>query len=219
MSLHVENLHKSYSQGTQNLEILRGLNLEVKTGEVVAVVGKSGSGKSTLLSLLAGLDSPDSGKISLANASIEKLSQDELSQWRGKNVGIVFQQFHLMAHLTALENVLFPMEILGQDNPSRAEALLADLGLGARMHHLPRELSGGECQRVAIARALSTKPNLLLADEPSGNLDTDTGEQVMNSFFQQVRKSNTTTMLVTHNRELADRCDRKLILHHGILSS
>lgn len=219
MSLHVRNLVKTYTQGDSKINILRTLNLELNDGEVIAVIGKSGSGKSTLLSVLAGLDFPDSGSIHIGGETIESMSQDKLSVWRGKNIGIVFQQFHLLAHLTALENVALPLEIMGAEVQNKPEALLKDLGLGHRLHHLPRELSGGECQRVAIARALVTEPKLLLADEPSGNLDVETGEQVMTSFLQLIKKRKTTTILVTHNRELADRCDRKLILENGQLHS
>ncbi len=218
MSLEIRDVFKSYTQGGESVPVLQGLNARVETGEVVAVLGQSGSGKSTLLALLAGLDAPSTGTILLRGEAVEKKSAAELARWRGKNIGIVFQQYHLLAHLSAQENVEFPLEILGiNGREALARGLLEDLGLGHRLQHLPREMSGGECQRVAIARALATKPNLLLADEPSGNLDTDTGEKVMESFFRQVRKLRTTTLLVTHNRELAERCDRRLLLEHGKL--
>lgn len=216
MSLEIRDVHKVYVQGGQNISVLQGLSGEVKEGEIVAVLGQSGSGKSTLLALLAGLDSPSAGSILLRGESVEKMSPEQLARWRGENIGIVFQQYHLLAHLTALENVELPLEILGREERTKiATELLTDLGLAHRLHHLPREMSGGECQRVAIARALATKPNLLLADEPSGNLDSDTGDKVMEAFFRQVRKLKTTTILVTHNRELAERCDRRLVLSHG----
>jgi putative ABC transport system ATP-binding protein len=216
MSLEIRDVHKVYVQGEQNISVLQGLSGTVKDGEIVAVLGQSGSGKSTLLALLAGLDSPSAGSILLRGEPVEKKSPEELARWRGENIGIVFQQYHLLAHLTALENVELPLEILGREDRTKiATELLSDLGLGHRLHHLPREMSGGECQRVAIARALATKPNLLLADEPSGNLDSDTGDKVMEAFFRQVRKLKTTTILVTHNRELAERCDRRLMLQHG----
>lgn len=216
MSLEIRDVHKVYVQGGENISVLKSLNGTVKEGEVVAVLGQSGSGKSTLLALLAGLDIPSAGTILLRGEAVEKKSPEELARWRGANIGIVFQQYHLLAHLTALENVELPLEILGRpDREKIATELLKDLGLGHRLHHLPRQLSGGECQRVAIARALAPKPNLLLADEPSGNLDSDTGDKVMEAFFRQVRKLKTTTILVTHNRELAKFCDRRLVLNHG----
>lgn len=218
MSLVIRDLHKSYSQGSEAIPVLRGVNLTVEEGAIVAVLGESGSGKSTLLSLLAGLDRPSAGSILLRGEAIEQRSQDELARWRGKNIGIVFQQYHLLPHLTAQENVELPLEILKLNNrAARASGLLEDLSLGHRLHHLPRQLSGGESQRVAIARALAPNPGLLLADEPSGNLDSDTGEKVMEAFFRQVRKLKTTTILVTHSRELAARCDRQVTLSHGVL--
>lgn len=219
MSLEIRDLHKSYEQGGQAIPVLRGLNVTVNEGSIVAILGESGSGKSTLLALLAGLDRPSAGSILLRGEAVEQKSQDALAHWRGKNIGIVFQQYHLLPHLTAQENVELPLEILGiGGRRERAEALLEDMGLSKRRHHLPRQMSGGECQRVAIARALAPNPSLLLADEPSGNLDSDTGQRVMDSFFAQVRKLKTTTLLVTHSRELAKRCDRQLLLAHGSLS-
>jgi putative ABC transport system ATP-binding protein len=218
MSLSVKGLSKSFHQGGQEIPVLQNLEMEVAPGQIVAVLGQSGSGKSTLLALLAGLDRPTSGSILLRGEAVERKSPEELSHWRGKNIGIVFQQYHLLPHLTAQENVELPLEILGLPRREEtAKELLADLGLSHRLSHLPRQLSGGECQRVAIARALATGPSLLLADEPSGNLDSDTGEKVMEAFFRQLRKLETTTLLVTHNRELAERCDRKLLLSHGRL--
>ncbi len=219
MSLKIQDLQKFYVQGEKRIPVLQGLSTEVKKGEVVAILGQSGSGKSTLLALLAGLDFPDSGFLDLDGYSLKGKSADELSKWRAKNIGIVFQQYHLLPHLTAQENVELPLEILGVGNRSSiATQLLRDLGLESRAHHFPRQMSGGECQRVAIARALATNPKILLADEPSGNLDAETGDSVMEAFFQQVRKMQTTTLLVTHNRELADRCDRKLLLKQGKLT-
>jgi putative ABC transport system ATP-binding protein len=216
LSLNIIDLYKSYGQGNLSVPVLKGINLQVKEGEIVAILGQSGSGKSTLLSLLAGLDQPNSGSILLHGESIHDKSQDSLAQWRGKNIGIVFQQYHLLPFLSAQENVELPLEILGiEDRSARAASLLHDLGLDHRKDHLPREMSGGESQRVAIARALAPEPKLLLADEPSGNLDFETGEKVMEAFFRQVRKHKTTTLLVTHNRELAERCDRKILLAQG----
>ncbi len=217
MSLLLRDVCKSFLQGKTRLSILQGVSAEVKTGEIVAVLGKSGSGKSTLLALLAGLDLPDSGSIVLNGQPVETLSPDDLTRWRGGNVGVVFQQYHLMPHLTAWENVVLPMEVRGDVDEGWARRLLCDLGLEHRFHHFPSELSGGECQRVAIARALVTKPALLLADEPSGSLDVATGEQVMAAFFQEVRKTGTTAILVTHSPELAARCDRRFSLEGGRL--
>jgi len=219
MSLKILGLEKYFFQGEKKIPVLQGLQAEIQKGEVVAILGQSGSGKSTLLALLAGLDVPDAGALELDGYSLKGKTADELSLWRAKNVGIVFQQYHLLPHLTAQENVELPLEILGVSERSAiATQLLQDLGLKDRVHHFPRQMSGGECQRVAIARALATSPKILLADEPSGNLDSDTGDSVMDAFFQQVRKLKTTTLLVTHNRELAEKCDRKLLLKSGKLT-
>lgn len=218
MSLKITNLNKSYLQGADKLNILKNLNLETKLSEVVAIVGASGSGKSTFLSLVAGLDRFDSGDISINDTSIKNLSSSEMTQFRAKNIGFVFQQFHLVNHLTAFENIQLPMQILNQKiSKEQLMQKLDDVGLRERAQHKPTELSGGECQRLAIARGLITKPKLLLADEPSGNLDTETGSKVMNLFFQQVKESKTTCLLVTHDIELAKKCDRILILKDGSL--
>ncbi|MCX7978377.1 MAG: ABC transporter ATP-binding protein [Bdellovibrionaceae bacterium] len=218
MTISIENLRKSYQQAEQTIEILKGINAEIRQKEVVAVIGQSGAGKSTLLTLLAGLDRPDSGKIRVNNTDITALSEDELTAFRGKNISIVFQQYHLIRHLTALENVCLPLEIQGRkDVIPRATALLDEVGLAHRLDHNPAQLSGGECQRVAIARALIVEPLLLLADEPSGNLDSKTGDKVMENFFSSVRKHGTTTILVTHNQALASRCDRVFRLENGQL--
>lgn len=218
MSIQIKGLNKSYHLGAQPINIIKDLNVKIKTSEVVAVLGSSGSGKSTLLSLLAGLDSSDSGEILFNEINIAQLNQKELTAFRSENIGIVFQNYYLVSHLTALENVLLPLEIQNKIiNIDEAESLLQKVGLGHRLHHAPGELSGGESQRLAIARALITKPQLLLADEPSGSLDTETGKKVMDLFFDQVRENKTTTILVTHDRALADRCDRVLKLENGQL--
>lgn len=220
MSLQIENLFKNYQQAGQELSILKGLNCHIEKGEVIAILGQSGSGKSTLLSLLAGLDRPTEGRIKINQQDITHLSEEEMTQFRAKNIGIIFQQFHLIPHLTALENVLLPLEILNekpQTAKSKAKEMLALVGLSHRLEHLPSQLSGGECQRVAMARALVVEPNCLLADEPSGNLDTETGVQVMSLFFDVVRKFKTTTVLVTHSQELASRCDRIFHLKNGVM--
>ena len=218
MSLNIKNVVKSYRQGLEKLTILKDLNLSVETGEVVAIVGASGSGKSTFLSLVAGLDSYDSGEITINNQRLSGLTKKQMTHFRAETIGFVFQQFHLISHLTAFENLALPLQIL--ERPYEDGFILAQLdqvGLRERAEHKPTEMSGGECQRLALARALITKPLLLLADEPSGSLDAETGQKVMNLFFDQVRKTKTTTLLVTHDLELAKMCDRQLILKQGQL--
>lgn len=218
MSLIIKNIFKSYRQGPETLSILKDLSLSVQTGTLVAIVGASGSGKSTFLSLLAGLDSLDQGEIIVNDQKINLLSKKEMTQFRAKTIGFVFQQFHLISHLTAFENLALPLQILNRPfEKSFIMEKLTHVGLKERAGHKPTEMSGGECQRLGVARALITQPSLLLADEPSGNLDTETGRKVMNLFFDQVRKTKTTTLLVTHDLELAKSCDRKLILKDGQL--
>ena len=218
MKLILQNLQKSFHQMSEEIRVLKGLEANISDGEVVAVVGQSGSGKSTLLSLMAGLDKPDSGKIFVNGTDITLFGQKEMTAFRAINIGFVFQQFHLMSHLTALENVMLPLEIFGRSHPEKsAQEMLEKMNLSQRLKHFPSQLSGGECQRVAIARALVVKPNLLLADEPSGNLDIETGTHVMDEFFSQVRQQKVTTVLVTHSDVIAQRCDRKLRLQNGIL--
>ena len=185
---------------------------------MVSIVGQSGSGKSTLLSILAGLERADSGAILVDSVDLTPMSEQELTLFRAQNIAIVFQQYHLMSHLTAVENVMLGLEILRMEKPrERAEEALIELGLAHRLHHFPSQLSGGECQRVAIARALVVKPKILLADEPSGNLDIHTGDKVMDVFFDIVKKHNITTLLVTHSEQLAKRCQRILRLNEGQL--
>lgn len=220
MSLKITNLKKTYKQSNETLTILNHLNLQVSTSEVVAVVGASGSGKSTFLSLLAGLDSFDEGDIEINSKSIKNLSRQAMTKFRGENIGFIFQQFHLISHLTAYENISLPLEILGRDYTEQ-EILqaLQNVSLDHRAKHKPSELSGGECQRLALARGLITKPSLLLADEPSGSLDSETGHKVMTLFFEQIRASQATTILVTHDVDLAKRCDRVYILKNGCFNS
>ena len=209
---------KSFQQGNHKVNVLERLDLEVNKGEKVAILGPSGCGKSTLLSLLAGLDNPDSGTVEIDGTDLAKINEDQLSQTRSEKLGIVFQQYHLMRNLTAVENVGLPLEILGTaDFAVRAPTALKEVGLDHRATHFPSEMSGGECQRVAIARALVTRPSLILADEPSGNLDQKTGDEVMDILFNLCREHTTSLVLVTHNRELADRCDRSLLLNEGAL--
>jgi len=212
------NLRKSYGQGDAKVEVLKGINLEIKKGETLALIGKSGSGKSTLLSLLAGLDYPDSGEISINGKTISSMSEKELTSFRAAHMGIIFQQFHLVSTLTAFENVLLPLELLKRPGAQeKALALLESVGLGHRSHHLPSQLSGGESQRVAMARALAIGPAILFADEPSGNLDEETGEKVMDLLFQMVKETGTTLVLVTHDQDLAKKCQRIVHLEHGSL--
>lgn len=214
----IDKISKTYSQGGKRIEVLNHLSLKVKKGETVAILGQSGSGKSTFLSLLAGLDQPDFGKIEIDGTDLTKLKQEDLAHFRSKNLGIVFQQYHLMSNLTAHENVSLPLELQRQkEAEAKARKALEQVGLSHRLSHLPSELSGGECQRVALARAMVTKPSLILADEPSGNLDGNTGKEVMNLLFKLCREHEQTLILVTHNHELAKLCDRCLELRDGRL--
>jgi putative ABC transport system ATP-binding protein len=217
--MNVVNVRKSYGYGPSKVEVLKGINLKIETGETLALVGKSGSGKSTLLSLMSGLDQLDSGEIWILGKCVNQLSEKELTSFRAQNMGIVFQQFHLVSTLTALENVLLPLNILKDPNAEQIAVKLIDqVGLAHRSHHLPSELSGGESQRVAIARALSTRPAILFADEPSGNLDEETGDKVMDLLFKMVKETGTTLVLVTHDPDLASKCSRVIHLEHGSLA-
>ncbi len=210
------NVRKSYGHGPSRVEVLKGINLTIEAGETLSLVGKSGSGKSTLLSLMAGLDKVDSGEIWIQGQPINNLSEKDLTRFRARTMGIVFQQFHLVSTLSALENVLLPLNLLKSENAlATATKLIEQVGLGHRAHHLPSELSGGESQRVAIARALATRPAVLFADEPSGNLDEETGEKVMDLLFQMVKETGTTLVLVTHDHDLAKKCSRMIQLEHG----
>jgi putative ABC transport system ATP-binding protein len=215
MKLIVENIKKDFIQGKNIVKVLDNMNLEIGSGEIIALLGKSGSGKSTLLSLLAGLEKPDLGSITIDKIDITKLSEEELCVWRASHLGIVFQQFNLIPHLTALENVMLPLEINGVDNEQRAIDWLNLVELGERIHHYPSMLSGGEQQRVAIARALVFGPPLLLADEPTGNLDSETGKKIIEILLSIVRKEKTTMILVTHDEELAARADRIIRIKGG----
>ena len=214
--LSVKKLSKEFKQGPTIIHALRNISFELESSQTLAIVGPSGSGKSTLLSLLAGLDTPSSGEILIGEDVITQMNQRELTRFRAQNIGIVFQQFHLMKLLTAQENVSLPLEILGQkDSESRSLEILHRLGLSSRKNHFPHQLSGGECQRVALARAAVIRPKILLADEPSGNLDTQTGESVMNELFQLAADTAMTLILITHDMKLAGRCQRNLRLFGG----
>jgi len=213
-------LSKQVDSGGVALTILDGLNLAVGAGESLAILGASGSGKSTLLGLLAGLDLPSAGKVVLDGADIFALDEDGRAALRGRLVGFVFQSFQLLPALTALENVMLPLELAGAaDAQALAETVLLRVGLGGRLKHLPSRLSGGEQQRVAIARAFVAHPKLLLADEPTGNLDPVTGERVIEVLFELNREHGTTLLLVTHDEGLARRCDRRLQLVNGALEA
>jgi putative ABC transport system ATP-binding protein len=216
--LKVNRVCKAYQQGNHRVEVLEHLSMSADAGEKIAILGPSGCGKSTLLSLLAGLDKPDVGTVEIDAQDLAKMSEDARTRTRSERLGIVFQQYHLMRNLTAIENVGLPLEILGKaDYADRARMALKAVGLSHRVAHFPSEMSGGECQRVAIARALVARPSVVLADEPSGNLDQKTGEEVMELLFSLCDEHNTTLILVTHNEELTKRCDRALILKNGAL--
>lgn len=218
--LRTTNLVKTVETGDGALSILKGINLEIKAAERVAIVGPSGSGKSTLLGLLAGLDLPTSGAICWDGRDITTMNEDQRAALRGQWVGFVFQSFQLLPSLSALENVMLPMELAGQrDAREQAEGFLARVGLSHRIKHYPRQLSGGEQQRVAIARAFASSPKILFADEPTGNLDLKTGEQIIDLLFSLNQQAGTTLILVTHDPKLADRCDRVLQLDDGVLVS
>ena len=214
--LEARNVSKTVPSPEGPLTILADVSLSVRTGETLAIIGASGAGKSTLLALLAGLDSPSAGRVLIAGADLTELDEDGRAAVRGRHVGFVFQSFHLIPSLTALENVMLPLELRGRrDAREIAAQALAQVGLTPRSAHYPKQLSGGEQQRVAIARAYVTHPDVLFADEPTGNLDTHTGQRVTDLLFELNRSTGSTLVLVTHDRELASRCGRILELDAG----
>ncbi|HDN78882.1 MAG TPA: ABC transporter ATP-binding protein [Chloroflexi bacterium] len=218
--IELEGVKKSYQQGSRKVEVLKGVDLFVGEGEFVAVVGPSGSGKSTLLNIIGGLDRPTQGRVMVAGEEISRMDEEALARWRGRNIGFVFQFFQLLPTLTALENVMLPMELMGTfkgRRKERAMELLEMVGLADRAHHLPGELSGGEQQRVALARALVNDPPIILADEPTGNLDSVSGARVMRALSQFHRQGKT-IVLVTHQMKLAQEADRVLQLQDGVLN-
>ena len=216
--LEAQNLTKQVSSPEGALTIVDDVSLQIRAGESVAIVGASGAGKSTLLALLAGLDEPSSGKVVLAGADLTRLDEDGRARLRADRVGFVFQSFHLVPALTALENVMLPLELAGRGDARRgALEALERVGLRERTGHYPRQLSGGEQQRVALARAFVTRPAVLFADEPTGNLDTTTGGRIAELLFDLNVHSNTTVVLVTHDRNLASRCGRVLVMESGRL--
>ena len=211
-----KNIQKSYG----NLEVLKNIDLSIEEGEIVSIVGKSGAGKSTLLHILGTLDQADSGDLEINNTKTQDLNSEELSKFRNQQIGFVFQFHHLLPEFTALENVCFPALIAKKNNKDvqlRATSLLTDLGLKDRIHHKPNQLSGGEQQRVAVARALMNDPAVILADEPSGNLDTETSNELHQLFFELRAKHQQTFIIVTHNLELAKMSDRTLVMKDGCI--
>jgi putative ABC transport system ATP-binding protein len=214
----LSGVNLSLGRGAARVHILRDIGLYIGRGEAVALLGPSGSGKSTLLMVMTGLERPDSGAVVVAGQDLRKLDEDGLARFRGTHVGIVFQAFHLIPTMTALENVAVPLELAGErDAMARARRELEAVGLGQRLHHYPAELSGGEQQRVALARALAPNPAIVVADEPTGNLDEATGHEIIELLFRGHRERGTTLVLVTHDTELAARCDRVLHMHSGKL--
>ncbi len=215
---HIElrNLSRRLPSGDRQLTILDGVNLQIRKGESVAILGPSGSGKSTLLALMAGLDRPTGGQVLLHGECIQDLSEDRLARLRRHEVGFVFQSFQLLTNLTARENILLPLELVGEaDARTRVDTLLERVGLEARGHHYPSQLSGGEQQRVALARAFACRPPLLLADEPTGNLDSVTGARILELLDALQQGSGTTLVLVTHDGAIAERADRRIYLRDG----
>ncbi len=209
----------SLGGGAARVHILRDIGLNIRRGEAVGLLGPSGSGKSTLLMVMTGLERPDSGAVIVAGKNLRQLDEDDLARFRGRNIGIVFQAFHLIPTMTALENVAVPLELAGaRDALSRAERELTAVGLSNRLGHYPRQLSGGEQQRVALARALAPNPAIVVADEPTGNLDETTGAEIIELLFRGHRQHGTTLVLVTHDTALAARCDRVLHMHSGRLA-
>ncbi|MPS77494.1 MAG: ABC transporter ATP-binding protein [Achromobacter sp.] len=214
-SIEVKGLGKRVADAGGTLSILEGIDFTVQAGSAVAITGSSGSGKSTLLGLLAGLDVPSVGSVHLAGQDLFALDEDGRARLRANHVGFVFQSFQLLPNLTALENVMLPLELAGQPAREAAQAMLERVGLGARLHHYPRTLSGGEQQRVSLARAFVVEPDLLFADEPTGSLDAATGVTVIDLMFELHREHGTTLVLVTHDPQLAARCARQLVLAAG----
>lgn len=216
--INATNLNKVVTTSEGRLEILKDINLSINSGESLAIMGTSGSGKTTLISLLAGLDEPSSGAIHIADRNVVELDEDGRAELRNELIGFVFQSFQLLPSLTALENVMLPLELVADKNAKQAAtALLERVGLSHRLSHLPKQLSGGEQQRVALARAFVTRPAILFADEPTGNLDSKTGKQIIELLFELNQENNTTLVLVTHDQALATLCQRTVHLEEGRL--
>ncbi len=215
-AIALAGVNLSLGQGAARVHILKDIDLDIGSGEAVGLVGPSGSGKSTLLMVMAGLERADTGSVAVAGENLARLDEDDLARFRGRHVGIVFQSFHLIPTMTALENVAVPLELAGiADAQPIAENELTAMGLGKRLHHYPAELSGGEQQRVAVARALAPGPAIIVADEPTGNLDEETGKQIIQLLFAGHERRGTTLVLVTHDTALAARCGRVVRLRSG----
>ena len=218
--LKINDLEKTYTSGSKKLTVISNISFEVEKGCIFSIVGPSGSGKTTLLGLCAGLDYPSAGSIELCGTPLQNLNEDERAALRNKEVGFIFQNFQLLPTLTALENVIVPLELQGEKNASKfGTALLEKVGLGDRLHHYPSQLSGGEQQRVALARAFSNKPSILFADEPTGNLDEETGEKVIQLLFDLNKEAGTTLVIITHDLDLANRTQQILRLKGGKIIS
>ena len=218
--IHLNDVELTLSSDAGPVEILRGVDLSVGKGETVGIVGPSGSGKTSLLMILAGLERATKGSVRVGTVSFDGMTEDELARVRGETIGIVFQDFHLIPNMTALENVALPLELSGgTDTFTRAEEALNEVGLGHRITHYPGQLSGGEQQRVALARALAPRPALILADEPTGNLDGETGEMIMDLMFGLHDRNDTTLVLVTHEMRLADKCSRRISIADGKIAA
>ncbi|WP_418219594.1 ABC transporter ATP-binding protein [Brucella pseudogrignonensis] len=214
--IELENVHLTLGHAASSVHVLKGISLSIAQGRSVGIVGPSGSGKSTLLMVLAGLEHIDQGTVKIAGETISQMTEDQAAAFRGANIGIVFQSFHLIPNMTALENVAVPLELAGRKDAFEvAERELRAVGLGERLTHYPSELSGGEQQRVAIARALAPSPKILIADEPTGNLDTATGRQIADLLFSKQRENGLTMVLVTHDPSLAARCDQEIPVRSG----
>lgn len=215
-AIGLKNVHLTLGEGAGRVHILKGIDLDIERNTSVGLVGPSGSGKSTLLMVMAGLERADDGSVVVAGSELGKLTEDQLARFRGRNVGIIFQSFHLVPNMTALENVAVPLELMGDAKAfDKAKEELEAVGLGHRLHHYPAQMSGGEQQRVAVARALVVEPEILIADEPTGNLDESTGRQIVELMFAAQRKRNTTLVLVTHDQALAEQCDRVIKVRSG----
>ncbi len=214
--IELREVSLTLGEGASQVHVLKGIDLDVAAGETAGIVGPSGSGKSTLLMVLAGLERVDAGSVTIAGKRLNGLSEDQVASFRGRTIGIVFQSFHLIPNMTALENVAVPLELAGHRDPfAAAGAELAAVGLAQRLTHYPGELSGGEQQRVAIARALAPSPRILIADEPTGNLDQTTGRQIADLLFAKAAERGTTLVLVTHDPSLAARCSRQIAMRSG----